>query len=132
MKMNPTQIVFALLVGLVLFASGCSQGDRPELAPVSGTITLDGKPLKNATVIFKPATGKASRAFTDQQGHYELAYLRDIMGAKLGQHIVGITTTNMEAGIPELVPVRYNKETELSAEVKPGNNEFDFSLKTKE
>ncbi|MFO7901453.1 MAG: carboxypeptidase regulatory-like domain-containing protein, partial [Pirellulaceae bacterium] len=56
-------------------------------------------------------------------------------GAKIGTHTVTITTArtvtdeegNMTA-TPEEVPSRYNFESELVEEVKPGKNTIDFEL----
>ena len=57
---------------------GCSGNGRPALGHVEGEVTLDNKPLANATVSFKPQTGKRSVGITNQGGHYELFYIRDI------------------------------------------------------
>ncbi len=118
-----------LVIALALVA-GCSRGDRPELAPVCGTVTLDGKPLERATVVFQPGEGKSSRGVTDKQGRYELIYLRDIMGAKPGKHTVGITTADGETVVDETLPARYNRETELAAQVDPGGATIDFPLQS--
>ena len=111
--------------------TGCStRGDRPELGPVEGTVTLDGQPLAGATVIFHPDKGKISMAKTDDNGHYELVYLRDIKGAKLGHHRVEITTWT-EQTRRERLPPRYHSHTELEAEVGERKNRFDFNLNLK-
>src|SRR5262245_45808699 len=80
--------VWAVLAALC--AGGCRRG--PELAPVSGRVTLDGKPLDLAEVSFLPEAGRASHGVADSSGHYELRYTRDQMGALVGQHTVRITS----------------------------------------
>ena len=45
------QLAFAF--SFLLFA-GCSGGPNPEILPVSGVISIDGKPLPNAEVRFVP------------------------------------------------------------------------------
>ena len=66
---------------------------------------------------------------TDEQGHYELVYLRDILGAKVGKNRVVIRTVGPEAPQKEILPARYNSKTELQADVKPNENPpFDFDL----
>ena len=118
-------------MSITLANSGCSsKGDRPELAPVAGTVTLDGKPLARATVVFHPEIGKVSRAKTNDDGHYQLVYLRDIMGAKLGEHMVSITTWT-EEDRRERLPPRYHQQSELKAEVTDGKNTFDFDLSSR-
>jgi hypothetical protein len=121
-----------LFICFVLFCAleiaGCSRGDRPELTEVQGIVTLDGKPLPRATVIFQPMNGgRSSRGLTDSQGKYRLLYLRDIEGAILGSHKVTITTVT-EDDRKEILPARYNKQTTLAADVKAGKNQRDFQL----
>jgi hypothetical protein len=115
------------LAALLAAASGCSPGDRPPLGAVRGRVTLDGKPLPRAVVSFRPLEGgRVSRGMTDQDGRYELFYLRDIRGAIVGAHKVMIVTADEDAS--EELPPRYHRETTLSAEVVPGDNEHDFKL----
>jgi hypothetical protein len=120
-----------ILLAATLLAAGCSQDGRPELAPVVGTVTLDGRPLHRAAVVFRPAEGKFSRGVTNEQGHYELTYLRDTMGAIVGKHKAVITTADGEAVRREILPARYHRRTELTAEVKRGDNTFDFALQSR-
>jgi len=115
----------ALLAALV----GCSGDDRPPLGAVEGVVTLDGAPLADATVVFQPEQGRASRGRTDQQGHYELVYLRDVRGAVVGRHTVAITTAT-ELSPTERLPACYNAQTRLKQEVKPGANQIDFPLQS--
>jgi hypothetical protein len=122
---------------LVLLLVGCRRG--PQLAPVSGTVKLDGKPLALAEVTFQPENhSRASHGVADASGHYVLRYNRDEMGALVGQHSVQIrsaTEVTLPNGKfelrPQLVPPRYNSQTELRREVKAGSNEFDFELSSK-
>ena len=82
-----------LTVAAVL-VSGCGpKSDMPEVAPVKGKVTLDGKPMVMARIYFTPeGGGQSSEAVTNASGEYELVYKRDIMGAKIGKHTVRITT----------------------------------------
>ncbi len=122
---------FAGLLCLVPLV-GCAKSDRPPLGGVHGTVTLDGQPLAGAIVTFEPLeAGRGSIAMTDAQGRYELIYIRNDKGAKVGAHRVQITTSNANAGKPELVPPKYNVQTTLSADVKPGDNEINFALTSK-
>jgi hypothetical protein len=111
--------------------SGCERGDRPPLGTVHGKISLDGKPLTGARVGFAPKdSGRASTAVTDAEGHYELTYIRDIMGAKVGAHTVRVSTAHDRDSATETVPVRYNIRSTLQAEVAAGDNAIDFNLTT--
>jgi len=116
----------------LLVLSGCGQSDRPPLGTVHGTVTLDGKPLAGASLVFEPVErGRASTAVTDADGRYELIYIRQDKGAKVGAHRVRITAANPDSAKAELLPLRYNAQSVLKAEVKPGDNCIDFPLTSK-
>jgi hypothetical protein len=119
---------------LVLLA-GCGGPEHPEVGRVSGVVTLDGQPLPEATVMFQPTEGRASIATTDSAGKYSLTYLDGVPGAKLGSHTVIMRTEIPgEDGQPpiakEKLPKKYHEQSELTAEVKPGSNTFNFDLQT--
>jgi hypothetical protein len=117
----------------------------PSLVRVTGTVTMDGKPLKKALVKFQPipeAGAKLTQAmatafgFTDDNGKYELVYMvineKQIFGAPLGQHQV-VITANDSKGI-EIVPLRYSygPKSVLRATVAKGMPPQDFDLSSKE
>ena len=116
----------------VALATGCTKSERPPLGRVSGTVTRDGLPLAAALVAFTPeGPGRTSLGTTSADGHYSLAYLRDIDGANVGRHVVRITTATEENGGREGLPTRYHRRSELTADVQPGDNVIDFPLTTK-
>lgn len=124
-----------LLLVLCSFLSGCSGPDN--VARVSGTVTLDDKPLSGARVIFNPLTpGGQSAAITDENGKYTLQYTREQQGAEIGEHLVRITTGSRgdpdsdppKPRTPERLPPRYHAKSELKATVKAGSNDIDFDL----
>jgi len=119
------------LVITPLLLVGCSPSPRPPLGRVSGTVTLDGVALANATVRFTPAgPGRTSEGTTDADGHYELRYLRDIHGANVDMHTVCITTASETNGGRELLPPRYHSRSQLKARVVGGTNDLDFDLRS--
>lgn len=80
---------------LVATCSGC--GDTYKLAPVSGRITLDGRPIQGIYVTFQPVggglkddLGPASYGHTDTDGRYQLKTIdrSDRDGAVVGSHRV--------------------------------------------
>jgi len=121
---------------LALVAEGCGSEKLPGLGQVSGTITMDGKPVANAAVQFTPTeTGAtASVGQTDASGKYELYYSRGHKGAKVGEH--SVTVNNFRdagesgQGQQESIPAKYNVKTELKATVTRGANKVDFALKS--
>jgi hypothetical protein len=149
-----------LFVGAVLLA-GCSKssktnGPQLDLVPVSGTITLDGTPLSEATVSFAyqgtpPEGFYGSGAGTDAQGHYELQTMGK-KGAVPGTYKVTVSrpldasgmTINPEEGmdmeqlrqagvLKETVPLKYTDATatELTTTIEKGKADgYDFTLKS--
>lgn len=133
--MTRTQTSLLAAAWLVAVAGCGSSG--PPLGRVSGTVTLDGKPLEGARIVFQPLEGDSpSTARTQADGRYELIYLRDHKGATIGKHEVTISTFRQLSGtegsgrteIPERVPARYNDATQLVRQVEPGSTTFDFEL----
>ena len=135
---------YVVLSATVLVTSvscfGCGKGG-PPIEHVEGTVTMDGQPLKNATVLFVPQSGgRPAAAATDENGHYVLTFTEGRRGAMLGPNKVQISTQadpgeTLEGdpipGHPETVPVQYNVETTLSFDVKEGeDNVANFDLKS--
>lgn len=122
-----------LAVGLLCGCGGAAS-DLPETGTVQGTVTLDSHPLADATVMFYPETGRASVGTTDAEGHYELQYTAEVPGAKIGSHVVKITTIedSAESGAAraEKIPARFNTASTLTAEVTSGENTHDFALES--
>jgi hypothetical protein len=117
---------------LVILLAGCSTDDRPELGITRGRVTMDGQPLSGVTVSFRPIDGgRQSCGDTDADGRYVLIYLRDIHGAKVGQHRVTIGPSDVAPSAEKKIPERYNLKTTLEAEVRAGENSFDFALTAK-
>ncbi|MCI0360415.1 MAG: DUF4198 domain-containing protein [Planctomycetaceae bacterium] len=125
-------------IPLVLAVAGCGASAPANVGRVSGQVTLAGQPLPDALVTFIPVKQGGSTALgkTDASGNYTLNYASGIDGAEIGPNRVSITTyapANPDsdpprAGVPEKVPAKYNLKTELTADVKAGNNTIDFSL----
>lgn len=87
-------IQFCLLFVAVAMTAGCSGGG---LGRVSGTVTLDGKPLADVEVLFAPevvdgngSPGVYSFCVTDSEGKFELKTRYQKQGAVVGPHLVTI------------------------------------------
>jgi len=126
-----------LLIGGTLFTlAGCgrSKSDRPDLALVHGVLKLNGLPVEGALVTFVPEKGRPSSGISNTDGHYELQYHQNSPGAALGHHQVRIHMTDRsESGIAfkEIFEPKFNSQSELTADVKPGDNTIDFLLESK-
>lgn len=132
-----TRILLLCSLSLALPLSGCGGTSGPELAEVSGTVTIDGKPAEGVRVNFMPdAGGRASSATTDADGSYTLAYSSESSGAVVGAHKVTITppepgveadtaVTN-EPLTDKSIPQEY-LEMKKPVEVKAGSNTIDLT-----
>jgi hypothetical protein len=121
-KRRSAWLLTALLVG-------CSNTSGPQVAPVHGRVTLNGKPLPLADVHFMPESGgRESTGRTDADGHYELAYKRGQSGAILGTHTVRIWVSPEGTKNPPIIAPEFDTNSQLRREVKPGDNEFDFEV----
>lgn len=89
----------ASAAGLValLLATGCGDAGY-DVAPVTGTVTLDGKPFVWGSVMFAPIQASAANAdagkpafgMLDAQGHFALSTYADQDGAVVGDHRVTV------------------------------------------
>lgn len=123
------------IITLVVALGGCSsrQTGQPEIAPVSGTVTMDGQPLANKSVVFESDRGVLSFGNTDAKGRYKLSYIRSAKGAGLGKNVVRISTPTMGPTSPlrqDSIPSIYNTKSILEADVVKGRNVFDFALES--
>jgi hypothetical protein len=132
---------------LLLPSLGC--GPRYQVAPVSGQVLMDNRPLAQAEVRFYPANppkGAAvvySHGQTDQQGNFTLKTFlgdREVDGGLVGEDRVMITLNERDldrAGGPrgrprELVPAQYNTNSKLTFTVPPeGSKDANFKLTSK-
>ena len=132
-----TKAWFALsMIFSVLLLAGCGSSG-PELARVSGTVKLDGAPLKHAFVTFVPEKGRPSYGGTDKNGYYELLYTAERKGALPGTHIVRVSTqrpADPESGVKaqaERVPKKFNAQSRLTKMIASGSNTIDVELTTR-
>lgn len=151
-----TPLLFrCLLLLIVAIVVGCSSDvqnpARPVLEPVSGVVTLDGKPLAGAVVTFLnlDERGTLTVGETDAEGTYRLSYLGTpgtaagpyrvavsyLMGTE-GQ-VIGLarrsTTSPTEElnSAKELLPPQFSDlgRSTLKVTVPPGGGTFPFDLK---
>lgn len=132
-------MVSAALACLAL--AGCEPDEGIVRVPVSGAVTLDGRPVEQGVITFMPQGGENVASADIVDGRYDL---RRPEGPSPGPHQVAIwsrvPTGRKVVGDPlmpgelvdeyaESIPDRYNAKTELSADVQEdGDNHFDFVL----
>jgi hypothetical protein len=128
---------------LVLLCTGC--GNRHEnRASISGEMKLDGRPIEQGSIQFLPMQGvEGSITGGDVvKGRYQLS---GKAGPAVGWNRVeihGLRKTGKTIPKPfpqqgtveelvEAVAPRYNSESTLKVEVKPGDNTADFEVTSK-
>jgi len=134
-------VLFGFLVALIV---GCGSSGGYTVAPVSGVVTLDSKPLPGVTLVFQPVSAKAgtnpgpgSVGVTGSDGRYTLQTIEPRgKGAVVGKHNVSLSTAEADpnddratSGSRELIPVGERKRTfEVPA---GGTDKADFALSSK-
>jgi hypothetical protein len=124
--------MFVGLVTMVFVAVGCSDARMHE---VEGTVTLDGKDLREGDIVFTPEDTKLGPdAGKIKDGKYKFK-------AKPGKMKVQILATREVPGkkgpmgteplLEDIIADEYNAKTTLTADVGPGKTKFDFQLKKK-
>ena len=88
--------VLSLCFALMLFTSIGCKGDGFSLAPVSGTVTVDGEPVGDLKIVFYPKSSKEnvnpgpfSTGKTDSEGKFTMVSRSGEPGAVVGPHRVG-------------------------------------------
>ena len=126
---NQKSIVLSLLwAGCLIISLGCGGAERPPMGKVTGTVTMEGDPVENLILLFKPDVGRAAAAKTDANGFYRVEYIKGEPGTKLGPTMV-LLEWPLGYAAPFPIPPRYTGvNTELKLDVVAGNNTFDIEL----
>lgn len=111
----------ALLVCVMI--SGCSESETSRF-PIRGTVTLDGKPVTNATIIFTPKAEGLASAAVIEDGQFSILAQH---GPTAGEFRVRINPVEPEveesAASParasrlHKIPIGYQREGKLSVTV---------------
>ena len=128
----------AMMMLMAALELGCGPS-RPALLPAEGLVTLDGKPLADAAVVFQPkAGGRPASARTDATGRFKVGTYKPQDGALPGEHTVTIVAVE-STGRPNAEDIRWitpkkysNAASGLSATVAAGSKEFTFDLSSQE
>lgn len=82
---------YLVLATLLVANTGC--GSRPEVAPVRGTVNMDGKPLPGGRVMFQPIAagedknvGRPALGQIQEDGSFVLTTFEEGDGAVVGAH----------------------------------------------
>lgn len=123
--------VVAFLAAAPLLGCGAS---GPKVYPVSGTVTLDRKPLADGVIYFKTLQTGTLETFPVKDGEFK----GDAQEGDRRVEISAYRTTIQGSGAMKgevkenLIPPRYNVDSKLTAAVtRDGPNTFKFDLASK-
>lgn len=142
---HSNRFVVAISLGLMIaLLGGCGGGgDEIDRSVVSGLVTFDGVPVKEGIITFIPTDGAAGAPvqLTIQDGNYNSAQdTLDDRGVVVGLNEVQILATKktgkqiknpmneMEDEVLQYIPAKYNQQSELKQEIKPGKSTINFEL----
>jgi hypothetical protein len=114
--------------------AGCSK--KPDRGTVTGKVTFDGQPLKSGAIHFESIDGKAPPAdATIVDGAYKVELPPGdkrvsissprVTGKRKMYETPDSPTVDV---VQELLPAKYNAQTELQLTVTAGSQEKDFDL----
>ncbi|QDT27952.1 carboxypeptidase-like regulatory domain-containing protein [Gimesia panareensis] len=133
----------SLLAGVLLGQSCSGDPNARPAVEISGTVTLDGAPLKQASIQFTSSkTGESAYTNLDDNGHYSLSFAQADVGSAyevtVSTPVVDEENAMALAEKPQekstvKIPAKYSKRTTsgLIAQVnEPGANTANFELKS--
>lgn len=121
----------------VMGATGCG-GGKSNRGQVTGAVTVDGA-VATGSITFTPEDGTSRRAGGPiEAGKFSVEVPVGVSKVAInvpktvGQRkLYNTPDSPMQPIMEETLPAKYNNATELTIEVKPGENPQDFDLKTK-
>ena len=122
--------------GVLVVCVGCSGSG---LTPVGGVVTVDEQPLGAGTIHFAPADGQSqSQAAVIREGKYGTALARtnykvQIFAPKASKVVAKLDENGPGGGprMEEMLPPRYNVQSELTLSVSGPTKAANFDLKSK-
>ena len=126
--------IFCFLISAVL-AAGCNQG--PPMGEVTGNVIVNGTPAKTGSISFFPLDGKSLTAGTEIiDGKYTAQVpvgkvkIEVRVSKIVGQRKLYPTPNSPVANVyKEVLPPKFNDQSELEMDVTKGTNEKDFDIK---
>ena len=106
-------VCFGCTVAVLLGGCGRDNGT----APVSGKVTVDGKPLAFGEIFFMPTSGRMAHATIQPDGSYQLTTYETGDGALIGDHTVTIEALRVESNAPE--PKTLEEEVSMEGGLPP-------------
>jgi hypothetical protein len=155
-ELRSQTLAVLITLSAALFVAGCGKGNQlgyvqhdEELHSTDGTVLVDGKPARNATIILH-RSGSATvtgivpddpskilpnpQGDCDENGYFQLYTYMPYDGAPAGDYLVTISWSDPEGrnrdgeNYPELLPRNYQspQKSELKATILLGENHLEI------
>ena len=124
---------------LLLVITGCGSDDGR--ITITGTVTLDGEMLPDGSISLRPMMGTSgptaggkitngSFSIPSDKGVMPGSYRVEITASReTGKEVMDTRLNTMMPEIIQYVPTKYNRESELTADItEAGPNQFEFQL----
>ena len=129
-------IVAVCVVTCALALAGCA--NKTNHGTVTGDVTLDGQPLKSGVIHFESADGKTATAdATIADGKYNVEMppgdkrisisAPKVTGKRKAYDTPDSPTVDI---VQELLPARYNAQSDLTLTVTAGSQQKNYDLKS--
>lgn len=129
MSQNHTFMLFTLFALSALMGCG---NKHPGLVPVSGTVTIDGKPVPIGQVKLSPEGHRAAVGRIEKDGRFKLTCFELYDGAPTGTHRATVTAVEQvnEQSNRWHAPMKYANEamTDLSVTIKGPTDDLKIEL----
>src|ERR1700761_6959661 len=119
--MRRRDLAFLLIVAL----AGCGGAERVSLAPLTGSVTLDGKPLEAGMIVFTPAKGRPASGKVKSGQIVDVTTYDPNDGAPVGRLVItlmDLPPEGMDVPKERIIPSKYGsaEESDLTVAVYSG------------
>ncbi|EAQ81550.1 hypothetical protein [Blastopirellula marina] len=144
--MIPSRLILVFVIAFALNGIGCGSATPINGQVISGTVTVNGKPLARGLIIFQPMQGTAGPTATAEIRDGQFVTKKNI-GPWPGKFLVKIESTPpdviamIEGASPEemhrrarephkMIAPKFNRDSQITVEVLNGDNPpFNFDTK---
>ncbi|RLT16762.1 MAG: hypothetical protein DWI27_07985 [Planctomycetota bacterium] len=124
-----------VLLGLLLLGCGGPRRPDPTRANVTGSVTLDGKPLAEGEILFLAVNGEAVDTLRIANGSFSGSVSIGPQRVRLAAYTMvkrSVFPDKPPVDVREnALPAKYHAGSTLTAEIKPGTNPpLSFDLKS--
>jgi hypothetical protein len=134
--------IVRLFIGCAVMAVVCGCGRGGPGTQISGTVTLDGKPLPSGNVAFMPMVGIQGKSTLAHivNGKYEVTQEHEVVGKHRVEIRADRPMVSNASPVPshlgpagrmeQYLPKQYNENSTLSFDIQAGTNVANFTLKS--